>query len=63
MNVEQLIEKLKTFNPNDEVVIEVNHDDIVPLKEDRIVEDVITQDYRLATQEDLETRKVITLRV
>ena len=63
MNVEQLIEKLKTFNPNDEVVIEVNHDLIVLLKEDRIVEDVITQDYRLATQEDVETRKVITLRV
>jgi|13_taG_2_1085334.scaffolds.fasta_scaffold13727_3 hypothetical protein len=63
MTVQQLIEKLQSLDPHNEVVIEVNHDDIVLLKEDRIVEDVITQDYRLATQEDVETRKVITLRV
>ena len=63
MTVQQLIEKLQSLDPHSEEVIEVNHDDIVPLKEDRIVEDVITQDYRLATQEDVETRKVITLRV
>ena len=63
MTVQQLIEKLQSLDPHNEVVIEVNHDDIVLLKEDRIVEDVITQDHRLATQEDVETRKVITLRV
>lgn len=63
MTVQELINKLQSLDPRDEVVIEVNHDDIVLLKEDRIVEDVITQDYRLATQEDVETRKVITLRV
>lgn len=62
MTVQQLIEKLQSLDPRDEVVIEVNHDDIVLLKEDRIVEDVITQDYRLATQEDVETRKVVVLR-
>jgi|TARA_B100001059_G_C17706203_1_gene512917 hypothetical protein len=62
MTVQQLIEKLQSLNPHDEVVIEVNHDDIVPLKEDRIVEDFMTQDHRLTTQEDVEARKVITLR-
>ncbi len=62
MTVQQLIEKLQSLNPHDEVVIEVNHDDIVPLKADRIVEDFMTQDHRLTTQEDVEARKVITLR-
>jgi len=63
MTVQQLIEKLQSLDPHDEVVIEVNHDDIVPLKEDRIVEDFMTQDHRLTTQKDVEARKVITLRV
>ena len=63
MTVQQLIEKLQSLDPHDEVVIEVNHDDIVTLKEDRIVEDFMTQDHRLTTQEDVEARKVITLRV
>ena len=63
MTVQQLIEKLQSLDPHNEVVIEVNHDDIVPLKEDRIVEDLVTPDYRLATQEDVDARKVITLRV
>ena len=62
MTVQQLIEKLQSLDPHNEVVIEVNHDDIVPLKEDRIVEDFMTQDHRLTTQEDVEARKVITLR-
>jgi len=63
MTVQQLIEKLQSLDPHNEVVIEVNHDDIVPLKADRIVEDFMTQDHRLTTQEDVEARKVITLRV
>ncbi len=63
MTVQQLIEKLQSLDPHDEVVIEVNHDDIVPLEEDRIVEDFMTQDHRLTTQKDVEARKVITLRV
>ena len=62
MTVEQLIEKLQTLNPNDEVVIEVNHDDIVPLKEDRIIEDIITSNYRLTTEDYLPHKKVIMIR-
>lgn len=62
MTVEQLIEKLKSLNPKDEVVIEIDHDEIVLLKEDRVVEDLVTPDLRLATQEDLNAKKVVILR-
>ena len=63
MTVEQLIEKLQTLNPDDEVVIEVNHDDIVTLKEDRIVEDIMTSNYRLTDEEDENSRRVVTIRL
>ena len=62
MTVEQLIKKLQTLNPSDEVLIEVDHDEIVSLKEDRIEEDLVTPDHRLATQEDMDARKVVVLR-
>jgi len=71
MTVQQLIEKLQSHNPDDEVLIEVDHDDIVPLKEDRIVEDLVTPDYRLSAassqwfrpaEEEVDARKVVVLR-
>ena len=62
MTVEQLIKKLQSLNPEDEVLIEVDHDELVSLKEDRVVEDLVTPDHRLATQEDLNARKVVLLR-
>ena len=62
MNVEQLIKKLQSLNPKDDVLIEVDHDEIVSLKEDRVVEDLVTPDHRLATQEDMDARKVVVLR-
>ena len=62
MTVEQLIEKLQSLNPKDEVLIEVDHDEIVTLKEERVVEDLVTPDLRLATQEDMDARKVVVLR-
>ena len=63
MTVEQLINKLQTLNPSDEVLIEVDHDEIVVLKEDRIEEDLVTEDNRLAMGEDLDGRQVVILRV
>ena len=63
MTVEQLIEKLRSLNPTDEVLIEVDHDEIVSLEEERVVEDLVTPDHRLATQEDMDARKVVILRV
>ena len=63
MTVEQLIEKLKSLNPNDEVVIEVNHDLIVPLDAERVEEGKITTDYYRALPDfDEGARKVIVLR-
>ena len=62
MTVEQLIEKLQTLNPKDDVLIEVDHDEIISLKEERVVEDLVTPDLRLAAQEDLDARKVVILR-
>lgn len=62
MTVQQLIEKLQTLNPEDDVLIEIDHDDIVPLEENRVIEDLITPDHGLATQEDMDARKVVLLR-
>ena len=62
MTVQQLINKLQSLNPNDEVLIEVDHDEIVSLKGERVVEDLVTPDHRLATQEDIDARKVVVLR-
>lgn len=62
MTVQELIEKLQSLNPTDDVLIEVDHDEIVTLKEERVVEDLVTPDHRLATQEDIDARKVVILR-
>ena len=62
MKVQELIEKLQSLNPNDDVLIEVDHDEIISLKEDRIEEELMTPDHRLATQEDMDARKVVLLR-
>ena len=63
MNVEQLIKKLQSLNPEDEVLIEVDHDEIISLKEERVVEDLVTPDHRIATQEDMDARKVVLIRL
>ena len=63
MNVEQLIKKLQSLSPKDEVLIEVDHDEIISLKEERVVEDLVTPDLRLAMQEDLDARKVVIIRI
>jgi len=63
MTVQELINKLQSLDPHNEVIIEVNHDEIISLSEDRIAEDIVTQDNRYATEEDEDTRKVIVLSV
>ena len=62
MNVEQLIKKLQSLDPKADVLIEVDHDEIVSLKEERVVEDLVTPDLRLASQEDENASKVVVLR-
>ena len=72
MTVQELIEKLQTLNPKDDVIIEVDHDEFVPLKAERVVEDLITPDYRLSAassqwfcpaEDDEDARKVVVIRV
>ena len=63
MNVQELIEKLQSLNPTDDVLIEVDHDEIISLKADRIEEELMTPDHRLATQEDLDPKKVVLIRL
>ena len=71
MTVQELINKLQTLNPDNDVLIEVDHDEIVPLKENRVVEDLLTPDNRLSAassqwfrpgEEEVDTRKAVVLR-
>tara|TARA_Y100001958_G_C21105617_1_gene454182 strand:+ start:180 stop:368 length:189 start_codon:yes stop_codon:yes gene_type:complete len=52
MTVQQLIEKLQTLDPNAEVIIEENHGEYYPIRDDRFYEERITEDYYHATEED-----------
>ena len=53
MTVEQLIEKLKTLNPHDEVLIEINHDELVSLRGDNeITIELVTEHNRIAFEEE-----------
>ena len=62
MTVEQLIEKLQSLNPTDEVVIERNHDYIVPLRESSVEEERLTADYCHASEEDIDVKRVVVIR-
>tara|TARA_Y100000022_G_scaffold193948_1_gene197745 strand:- start:585 stop:773 length:189 start_codon:yes stop_codon:yes gene_type:complete len=62
MTVQELINKLQTLDPKSDVLIEVNHDDIVLLREERIDEEYFDRDNRLATEE-CDTRKVVLIRL
>ena len=54
MTVQELIEKLKTLNPNTEVVIEENHCEYYPIQEDRIYKETLTKNYYHASDEELD---------
>ena len=54
MTVQQLIEKLRLFDPKAEVVIEEGSRECYPIIEENIEEDMITNDYNRATPEDLD---------
>ena len=63
MTVQQLIEKLKTLNPNDEVIIEENHGEYYPIQEDRIYKETLTKNYHHASEEELDKGiKVVVIR-
>ena len=52
MTVEQLIEKLKTLNPHDEVLIEINHDELVSLRDNEIETQMVTEHNRIAFEDE-----------
>ncbi len=66
MTVQELIEKLQTFNPNDEIIIEGNHGEY-----DRILEDHIENEMMVdfhghlhhAYDEDEEAKNMVIIRV
>lgn len=66
MTVQELIEKLQTFNPNDEVIIEGNHGEY-----DRIIESHIEKEMMVdfhghlhhAHEEDEDAKIMVIIRV
>ena len=63
MTVKELITKLQSLNPDDEVVIEENHGEYYPVKEKRIHEEVIHKNYYHAYEEELDKGlKVVVIR-
>ena len=52
MTVEQLINKLKELNPHDEVLIEINHDELVSLRDNEIETQMVTEHNRIAFEEE-----------
>jgi|TARA_Y100000310_G_C20500184_1_gene723578 hypothetical protein len=66
MTVKELMEKLSGLNPDDRIMIEVNHDDICQIVPERIVEDLVTDDgwnCTYACDEDMDAVKVVVIRV
>lgn len=61
MTVEQLIKKLQSLDPKADVLIEVDHDDIVSLNEKKIDVEYFDRNNRLATEE-YDARKVVLLK-
>ena len=67
MTVQELINKLQSLKPNDEVLIEINHDELVSLREDNeITIELVTEHNRIAFEdEDVEgnVRRAAVIRV
>ena len=62
MTVQELINKLQSLDPKADVLIEVNHDDIVSLSEKKIEVEYFDRNNRLATEE-YDARKVVLIRL
>ena len=52
MTVQQLINKLQNLNPEDEVLIEFNHDELVSLRDDEIETQWVTKHNRIAFEDE-----------
>lgn len=65
MTVEDLIKKLECYDKSAQVLIEVEHGDMISLKEEVIEEDlVLSSDLTArAFEEDKETESVVVIRI
>ena len=62
LTVEQFIEKLKTLDQKAEVLIEVNHDELIAIKDaSRIEEEDVSLSYGRVTRGDEVKRKKVVL--
>ena len=59
MKVQQLIEKLKSYDPHAEVVIEEGSRECYPVREENIEEDMLNADYQRATPGDLDVETCV----
>ena len=66
MTVQQLIEKLQTLNPTDEVIIEGNHGEYDRIYEDHIEKEMMVDFHghlHHATEEDEDAKIMVIIRV
>ena len=63
VTVKDLIEALSNYHPSSEVVIEVNHDEVLPINLSKIEVVMITPEYRLAFEEDTIAKAATVIRL
>ena len=63
MTVNDLIEMLSKYHPTNEVLIEVNHDEVLPINESKIELGMITPEYTHATEEDRYAAAAVVIRL
>lgn len=66
MTVQELIEKLQSLNPNDQIIVEENHGEYYHINPDRIKEEMMEEDdgfLHHASEEDLIATKMVIIRL
>ena len=66
MTVQELIEKLQSLNPNDQIIVEENHGVYYHINADRITEEMIEEDdgfLHHASEEDLVAKKMVVIQL
>jgi len=64
MTIKELIEKLGCYDDSTEVLVEVNHDLLVTLRDNAIDEDIVRFDNSTvkAFEEDKDTKSIVVIR-
>ena len=66
MTVQELIEKLQSLNPNDQIIVEENHGVYYHINPDRIEEEMMEEDdgfLHHASEENLIATKMVIIRL